>query len=151
LPGAAALDRGPPRADPQLGPRRTHHGDAGRSRSDGLRTEMLADPALERNVFLRGRGVTVPTGRTGAQQLRPDGIAPVDPARSRHAVPGAKPAVAVAVKQYLARQVGAVRARGMPQPPVKEHRGARSHTDGCCAGWLRSPVRRILDLVLPVA
>src|SRR5207244_8438400 len=84
------------------------------SRGDGLGTEMLPDPALERHVFLRGRGITVPTGRTGAQQLRADRIAPVDPARPRHVVAGAKPAVAVAVEQHLARLVGAVGARGMP-------------------------------------
>ena len=92
-------------------------------------TRVLLQPVAQRHVLWLGRGVAVPARRTGAQQLPPDRIAALHDVGDGHVVARAQPAVAVAVEQRLARDVGMVRAAGVPDAAVEQHDAAARHQD----------------------
>src|SRR5262245_44405532 len=82
--------------------------------------ELLLQPGPQRNIFKTGRGVAIATVYTGAQKLAADWVTPLQIMAHRHIVARAQPAVAVAIKEDLARHIGNIRARGVPDAPIKE-------------------------------
>ena len=82
--------------------------------------EVFVEPPLQRHIFFRRRVAAIVLDRI-TEQLAPDWTEVFVQMLHHHVVFGAYPAIAVAIKQYLAGQGGVIGTARMPQAAIENY------------------------------